>query len=490
MIQCKKHAYSLGVVAIIILAICLRFINYNNRYGLAYDQAHDALLARFALQSHQIPVLGPFSSAGPYQTGGEWYWIIMLGTLIYPPSIIAPWIGITLLYVLFVYILIRVSKSIGGKGFSLLAGLLAAVSTAQVTQSTNLTNQSPLSLFSLLALWAAISYMKNNGAGKLFFLGLSIGIASSIHLSGVALVPLILALFIVHRKVSPLGIVLLVLGLIIPWLPVFAVDSSHQFYNTKAMLQYYLHDQYKIPLQVLGRRWLTYLGVFWPTEWANIIGGFNPLGYIEMCSIFLLFVFRKIPGQIMMILLSIVIMITIVRYTHTPIFSSYLVFLHPFILLITAWPVYVLINKWKIPGIILLICIVTGSLYQDYVHITAATNTNADLAVAETAVLNHKLSGRQFAVYTYKESFTVNNYVLSLFLTASNQNYRKGIKVTSIPDNQEVLGRPETLYRTPSPSYVKLMNINSSNNQELVQNGWRLVDGMSVYNDTEKWWTK
>ena len=59
------------------IAFVLRFYNYNNRWGLAYDQAHDALVARYALEAGKIPLVGPFSSAGAFQTGGEWYWIIM-----------------------------------------------------------------------------------------------------------------------------------------------------------------------------------------------------------------------------------------------------------------------------------------------------------------------------------------------------------------------------------------------------------------------------
>lgn len=85
------------------------------------------------------------------------------------------------------------------------------------------------------------------------------------------MVLLMMTLFITGiPKAKALG--LLILGLVLPWILVFGNDFANHFFNTKNMLRYYLHDQYKIPLEAFGRRWLSYAGVFWPTSWANIIG--------------------------------------------------------------------------------------------------------------------------------------------------------------------------------------------------------------------------
>ncbi|MCX8009126.1 MAG: hypothetical protein N3A54_05525, partial [Patescibacteria group bacterium] len=67
---------------ILMLSCFLRFFRYSDRWGLAYDQAHDALIARHAIASGQMPLVGPFSSAGPFQISGVWYWFIMFGTLL------------------------------------------------------------------------------------------------------------------------------------------------------------------------------------------------------------------------------------------------------------------------------------------------------------------------------------------------------------------------------------------------------------------------
>src|SRR3989338_5083739 len=150
MLFVKKHYFYILLFFILILASFLRFYNYNNRWGLAYDQAHDVLVARYGVQNLKIPLVGPFSSAGPFQTGGEWDWFIMLGTLLNFNSVIAPWIFLTFISVVFVALISLFGKEFKGSVFGLLLGFITAVSPAQISQSTNLTNQSLLALTTLL----------------------------------------------------------------------------------------------------------------------------------------------------------------------------------------------------------------------------------------------------------------------------------------------------------------------------------------------------
>lgn len=44
-----KKRFGILVLLIVALASFLRFYNYFSRFGIAYDQAHDALVARFAV---------------------------------------------------------------------------------------------------------------------------------------------------------------------------------------------------------------------------------------------------------------------------------------------------------------------------------------------------------------------------------------------------------------------------------------------------------
>lgn len=177
----KKHWFTICICALIIFSSVLLFYNYQNRWGLAYDQAHDAIVARYALEAHRIPLLGPFSSAGPFQTGGEWYWFIMAATAFYPNAVITPWVILTLLYVFFVLLIIFVGKELVNEKFGLIVGLLATVSTAQIAQAANLTNQSPLAIVALCAIWSMIIYVKTKKLKYLFFLALFVSLASTMY---------------------------------------------------------------------------------------------------------------------------------------------------------------------------------------------------------------------------------------------------------------------------------------------------------------------
>ena len=99
----------------------------------------------------------------------------------------------------------------------------------------------------------------------------------------------------------------LIIGLILPWLPVFIADTNNNFFNSTNMLRYYLNDQYSIPLEALGRRWLTYAGSFWPQLWGFVSGGNKYIGYLIIFSGIYLSVFnysmKKTSKEIIILLL-------------------------------------------------------------------------------------------------------------------------------------------------------------------------------------------
>ena len=221
----SKNFFVIGVFAVILLATVLRFYNYDLRWQLAYDQAHDALIARYAVAQMQLPLLGPFSSAGAFQTGGEWYWIVMLGTILFPFTVNGPWIFMTFLYVLFVFLIILLARELVGKTFAIIVGLLAAVSTAQIAQSVSLTNQSPQAIFSLFAIFCSIRFLRTKKRIYLFFLALFVSIAASIHLQGAALIMLVVFTLIFSGIPKISSIFLVGLGLFLPWVPVLVAGA-------------------------------------------------------------------------------------------------------------------------------------------------------------------------------------------------------------------------------------------------------------------------
>src|SRR4030042_7009488 len=340
----KKNLFIILLVAITVFGLVLRFWNYTNRFGLAYDQAHDAIVAREALNERKIPLLGPFSSAGPFQTSGTWYWLIVVGTAIYPKSVLSPWIYLTAFCSLLIVGMGVLGKWLENEWFGLLLALLTSMSTAQIAQSVNLTNQTPIAVLSLGSLICALWYLRTRRKLAAFCLGLFASWAASIHLQGMALAIFVFLMFIFSKKFSIGAICASILGAIPPMFPIYLYDKSHDYVNIKNMLYYYMKDQYITSLDVLGRRWLTYLTEFWPKEWAHIIGGNIWLAIavagLACCMFLYLVIRRKMPQTWGLIFTTFAGMVILLRYTRVPLFSSFIVFTHPLVLLISGWVIY------------------------------------------------------------------------------------------------------------------------------------------------------
>ena len=483
----RRNFFWVLFTAILFLAIALRFYDYNDRYGLAYDQAHDAVVSRYAVSENKIPLLGPFSSAGPFQTGGEWYWLLMIPISIYPYSILSPWIFITILYVIFVACIILLGKEIKGNVFGLFVGALAAVSTAQISQSLNLTNQAPHALIALLAIWAMLRFIKKKKDKYLFFIAFFVSLSISIHLQGVALMIFLLLTIILTGIPSKKGVIVILAGLLIPLSPILIYDIWHDFFNIRNMVNYYLFDQYKISFDVLGRRWLTYVGEFLPQSWSYIIGGLVISGYIQIVSVSLIlaysFLKKRISKEWLIIGISTLFMIGLLRYIRTPLYGSYLVFLHPFIFLLTGYFIITIYNKYKILGILVFIFLFLGSFLRSINDMNGAYNYTRVVSDLLIEKLIHKYPQEKFAIYDQDFEGRDKSLPLVLFLEGKNKISNKGIRV-GISIHSVVY----PLVAGDRGGYG-LYDLTASSSAELQKSRWVFVNPSEIYRNTEEWYS-
>lgn len=487
----KKHWFFLCSFIITLLGLLFRFYNYSNRWVLGGDQAHFALEARYALESFQLPLLGPFSSAGPFQTGGEWYWFVMTGAFWNMGWVVAPWVFLTGIYVLFIVGMILLGVQLKGKTFGLLLGGLSAVSTAQITQAANLSNQSPISLFAFIAVFCMVLYIKTKKLRYFFFIALSIGIASSIHLQGIALMPLLLAI-IIFQFPGIKGLLLAGVGLLLPWTPVFYSDSGRNFQNTHNMIYYYFFEKNKASFEVLGRNWKNFIGIFIPTAWSAIIGGFLPLGYVLFPLSILVIGYasykKKLEKEWLIIFTSVPVMFIILRYTRTPLFDSFYVFLHVFILLITAWVIFYLYQWKKIIGILLFLFIIILSIYRDSGEISKDTfNVNPQQADSQMQFLLKKYPGKKFSIYDYQFHTSAYSQALSLYLDAANKINDKGFAVGYADLSEK--GRFQQ-YLIPGYEGGFLLIDMQKLPPNLKKEKWVSVTPQGIYNSGQNWYKK
>lgn len=468
----KRYRYAL--CAVFLLAVVFRFVNYPNRWGLATDQANFALTGLHAVRSHAIPLLGPFSSGGPFQTGGIWYWLVSAGNILFPGLVIGPWLFMEVLALVFVLAMVCAGWLLGGPILGLLAGTLAALSPAQITQATNLSNQTPIALPAAGAIIAAIGYVRTKSPLYLFFIGLGIGIASAIHLQGAGLLPLAAVAILLAGVPTLRGLILLALGLMLPWASVLIADAGNDWYNTTSMIRYYTVDQYNISLDVLGRRWLTFATQFMPNIWGFTIGGYPQLGAaaillgIGVGSWQILR--RSVSREWLLLIASFAGSIVIVRYTRVPLFDSFVVFFHPFILLLTAGIVWFFLRHIRPIGIALLLVLFAGSTLRNVSEIRLATNVSAREAQRQRQTLTSQFPGKKIAVYDYRYSNTAFSLPLVLYLEHAYLTDPDGVKI--------------------GVSSSGLQNLSGSSSAQLEEAGWAYIDAKTIYTNVQHWYKK
>lgn len=486
-----KYRFYALIVLILGVATILRFYNFENRWGLSYDQARDVLVSHEALRENKLPLIGPFASAGQFVYGPQWYWILMLLIGVYPSWLLTPWVLQTLLYVGVVLLMILIGHEIQGKRFGLLLGLLTSVSTAQIAQSTNLTSPSMVGILAVVVVYMLIKYLKTGRVVFAFLLGFSIGTSVNVHFQAVGLLVLLpFAIFFGRKDIK--RIMSLIIGAIIPFIPLIIFDLTTNFFESKNMLRYYLHDQYKIPYEVLGRRWLTYAGVFWPKAWGHIIGGDSIIGYVQIAVLAIVgiygFLKKIIPKEVYIIGISFLIMFFLIRYTRTPIFDSYLAFLHPFIIILIGFAIFLLLKRITIVGLILLLLIIGGSIQKNVLEIKGSSNYAALRAKDWKDLLVKTYPNQKFSVYDYGYGSTGFSLPLVLFLDKDEKLADNGYKIgfgskpkVPIQDHKEIEGN--------RAGFV-LRDLNSSTSAQLKKDGWAFINPSQIYVSTVEWYKK
>ena len=181
-------------------------------------------------------------------------------------------------------------------------------------------------------------------------------------------------------------------------------------------------------------------------------------------------------------------MFTILRYTRTPLFDSYLVFLHPFILLLSGYLIYKLMKINKIAGVILLLVLITGSLIRDIPEMKGGYNYSYDTAYRFAQRLKQKFPNKHFVIYDKSINVKDKSFPLVLYLDSLGMLDKSGYKIGLTLELVEhkilyprVLGEPG--------DYV-LFDINGIETHELKADNWSIVTPEEVYRSTEEWYTK
>lgn len=484
----KFNPYSLTIILILLIAIFLRFWQVNNRWSIFSDSARDILVARESLKRLDFPLVGSFSSAGPFVFGPLFYWFISVAYLPNINFLILPWLAIGVVSVLTVLIMAEAGRQLENEHLGILTALLTAVSFAQVRRSLALTQHTFIAITGALIVLTFISYLKKRKSIYVFFMGLAIGIALSMHYQAINFLAFAVIIFLPRFNLKKIlsAAFYLIVGIIIPSLPLLYWDSQQNWANIRNLLDYLFVAQNRI---YVPNRWLTYLFQFWPEFWGSVVGGNFVFGWLfAVLAVFFIsqkLIKHQLKQSLLWLIIIFLIQFILLRYHKGERFEGYLIYFHPLILLFSAWVIWQLWQKWfSLAMLILLLTII----FNIKAILPELKSQNQRLILTEiTTTLKNQYPSKKFQLYDWANKSTAYSFGLSAFLDSQGLIDRKhgypiGVCISDCPTEVKVIS---DIYQP-----TKVIDLETLDNWQRQKSKWQDVSGEAVFEDIVLWWQK
>lgn len=417
-----KKTYWILLSAIVALGFFLRFWNLPNRIVIYADSARDAIFAQAALAEGKIPLIGSFSSSGPFVFGPTYYWFLIFMYIIMPFTSLAPWYGTAFLSVVSILFLADSGRRASGKIGGIVTGIITAFSPAQVFRSTSLTQHSLVGVSVSAALWSILAYAKKKSRKWIFISGLAVGIATSLHYQALSLFVLGGIIFVLQVKHLPRLItdfLIYFTGFLLPFIPLFYWDANQGWANLRNLMDFIFIGQYRI---FISRRWLSFLTEFFPKTVIDVVGGGHigivlVLGGVGLILVGKLLIEKKLAKELIWIFLVLILQITVVRYARVDLYEGYLIFLHPLLIFIVGWLISetTKLVQLRYVAYLILIVLFISSLIKDVNIISGTNGFNNDLDAAIDTIVKSR-PNQKFMLYDHKYASAEFSYPFSFLL--------------------------------------------------------------------------
>lgn len=486
--------YKASVILIIVFSVFVRFYNFSTRWGIGSDNARDAIIALEAISRHQLPLMGPFSSAGPFVTGGIYYWLLMASYIILPYSINAPWVLTGIVSVINVVLLMYLGKILVGKRFSLTIGILAMLALQYVGEAIQLGNPTFVAVFAILTIIFFCQGLAKNQTIFSFLMGLSIGLAINMHYEALNLLIFLPAVLFIPKFSLRNRIKLFLfafLGVIIPSLPILYWDAHQNFANIMNILDYLLIGQYRI---YVPNSWRLFLFNYFPFYWARVVGNYPQVGLVLFFSSGLAFTVailrKKVSLQFLALGIIFLMLLFINKSYRGERSDDYMLYFSPFILIFTAF----LIEQFFSFKNVLIKCLGTMLLiFLILINLSIIKNVlfyKNTIATEETVIkaITQKYPNQNFSIYDYKYQNSGYSLPLSLLLRSENKLNVNGVKIGVNCYGKDCPGKADTILNKP----LRIFNLNTVNPAKLDRSKgvWINVNASSIYDYQVGWLNK
>lgn len=177
------------------------------------------------------------------------------------------------------------------------------------------------------------------------------------------------------------------------------------------------------------------------------------------------------------------------RYVRTPLSPSYLMFLHPFVFLLSGWMIWIFLKKTVVIGILLFAIIVAGSLYKDFLLIKTSENYSAREAERNLELLSRKFPDEKFSVYSYKYKWADKNLILTLYLDVIDKIHSNGKKIGIVIATESAEFGKFSVISGEEGEY-QIIDLSSSTSAQLSEDSWVRVNPEDIYKATQEWYDK
>ena len=391
---------------ILILSFFFRFYHLPSRFVFNQDQARDTIMSIYALKNQQPLLLGSAASAGPFNFGPIYHWLIAFSKIIIP-GFMAPWLFFSFISSLAPLLFYQIGKNIKNQTFALILAGISCLASLAVKNSPDMLNTILVFYLTSLSFLFLSIYLKRPSSLNLFFLSFFISLATTPHFQALGLFSISLIIAIQNIK-KPKRILLMIFASLLAYLPNIIFDLDHNFAWSKSVFNYYTSGQsiYYYPV-----RWLTDVFVFWPQLWGKTITLNNFLGYPLVILFILAFILnlKKIKKNKMVniLILSFLFQIVLIRYYKGPRSEEYFFTFIAFFIFLTAWSLYQIVGQKKLLGSVLTIFLISFVLYQNY-QLINQKNSQAPIILDIKKDIETKTGQNKFSYYTLSGSHMLN----------------------------------------------------------------------------------
>ena len=480
------------LLGILILGAFLRFYNYPYRYSLGEETIRDAVIGIEGARQLQFPLTGSFSSLGPF-TFGPWYAYQLIIFYMIVPFVYSPWIYLSIISVVYIFIMYKIGRTLGGENFGLILSFLAAISPAQIISATHLTSHNNTNLFAALSIWIFLIIMsKNKSKWWSLLLGFVIGVGMNLHfqMGGLLILPLILLIY----KKRLLNFAYSVLGVVISFLPMLVFEMNNHWFNTRNIFFYLTEGKNAI---YVPNRWLFYVRDFWPSFWSDALGVPVWFGYVIIILFITSLIWlgwkKKLSRNLILLILAFSLNFILLRYYWGERFFGYLNFLRPFVFIFTTLAIVNLRYKKVYVGLILLLLIVFFSYPRIFSELKP--DPFSKTVINGVRELEQKYPNKNFTLYTcsikYAGSYNASAFSILFFLELKNKLSDDGIKIAVENDCEYPLNERAGKEKYPILSNIgsiAIVDFSTASNSAILEAGWKPLTFSKMYDQYARWW--